>query len=174
MGQISVWLDPLPHVPILHATVSGIWSGPPASFWDNVLQSVFFILKASLSWYYGTNGKINGYKQVRLVRKSKWSLATREQFIKDVSIAACLFRLVKFVIIHDELGLFVALIVHSNVLTISLRSSNKVYTYISSRLKINSSQLAQCGGWTKNKWLLFWWLDTGSWGKISPLLRGPS
>ena len=48
MGQIRVQLDPLPHVPISHATNFGIWSGPPPSFWDNVLKSVFFILKASL------------------------------------------------------------------------------------------------------------------------------
>ena len=49
MGQISVQLDPLPHVPIAHAKKFGIWSGPPPFFWDNVLKSgFFFILKASL------------------------------------------------------------------------------------------------------------------------------
>ena len=42
MGQINVQLDPLPHVPISHATNFGIWSGPPPSFQDNVLKSVFF------------------------------------------------------------------------------------------------------------------------------------
>ena len=45
LGQIGVWLPTPPHVPISHTTNFGIWSGPPPTFWDNVLKSYFFFFE---------------------------------------------------------------------------------------------------------------------------------
>ena len=39
MGQISAWLNPLPHVLISHLTVFGIRFGLSPSFWNNVRKS---------------------------------------------------------------------------------------------------------------------------------------